>query len=318
MALAEAPGKKQKAGGGLRHRHRPGDHPVPGRGYRPAPRAAGQEAGLFYLLPGANAFGAALISAPDQPGASRGGQWPWGPAAVGEPVGPGQPALSADAKSWQASTRGEIKALVLVENDPFWSFGDEERLAWALERLELLVVLDYLPSPVVKRAHVVLPTVTLFERTAGVLRQPGGPGPNRAAGALRGDAAGPHQPRRPSAPDLSQPRPRERPPDPGRDFSRADPGPVWASGPRPRWTCGPGWAGKTPFSGRWRTLAEHPEGVRLLPGAQPEGDFTASPGPPGAWPPISWNSCWWTGPSAPRNWRVTQPSCGGRKRRRCC
>ena len=28
-------------------------------------KAAGKEAGLFYLLPGANAFGAALISAPD-------------------------------------------------------------------------------------------------------------------------------------------------------------------------------------------------------------------------------------------------------------
>ena len=60
--------------------------------------AAGQEAGLFYLLPGANAFGAALISAPDRADAAdpSGGQWPWGPAAVGEPTGPGEPALSAD------------------------------------------------------------------------------------------------------------------------------------------------------------------------------------------------------------------------------
>ena len=30
-------------------------------------KGAGQEAGLFYLLPGANAFGAALISAPARP-----------------------------------------------------------------------------------------------------------------------------------------------------------------------------------------------------------------------------------------------------------
>jgi NADH-quinone oxidoreductase subunit G len=59
----------------------------------------GKEAGLFYLLPGANAVGAALIAAPDQPGSAdrARGQWPWGPAAVGEPLGPGEPALSADA-----------------------------------------------------------------------------------------------------------------------------------------------------------------------------------------------------------------------------
>ena len=111
-------------------------------------KAAGKEAGLFYLLPGANAFGAALISAPDQADAAdrSAGQWPWGPAALGEPTGPGEPALSADA-ILEGIDQGRIKALVLVENDPFWTFSDEERLARALDRLELLVVLDYLPSP---------------------------------------------------------------------------------------------------------------------------------------------------------------------------
>ena len=46
-------------------------------------KAAGQEARVFYLLPGANAFGAALISAPGQADSADrpGGQWPWGPAA---------------------------------------------------------------------------------------------------------------------------------------------------------------------------------------------------------------------------------------------
>ena len=138
-------------------------------------KAAGKEAGLFYLLPGANAFGAALVSAPDQPDAAdrARGQWPWGPAAVGEPAGPGEPALSADA-ILEGIDQGRIKALVLVENDPFWTFYDEARLAWALERLELLLVLDYVPSPSVKRAHVVLPTVPVFERTAsGFVNQEG-------------------------------------------------------------------------------------------------------------------------------------------------
>ena len=114
-------------------------------------KAAGKEAGLFYLLPGANAFGAALVSAPGHPDAAgrRSGQWPWGPAAVGEPAGPGEPALSADA-ILEGIDQGRIKALVLVENDPFWTFYDEERLAWALERLEFLLVLDYVPSASLK------------------------------------------------------------------------------------------------------------------------------------------------------------------------
>ncbi len=66
---------------------------------------------------------------------------------MGEPAGPGEPALSADA-ILEGIDQGRIKALVLVENDPFWTFYDEERLAWALERLEFLLVLDYVPSAV--------------------------------------------------------------------------------------------------------------------------------------------------------------------------
>ncbi|MDO9531989.1 MAG: NADH-quinone oxidoreductase subunit NuoG, partial [Deltaproteobacteria bacterium] len=138
-------------------------------------QAAGKEAGLFYLLPGANAFGAALISAPGDPNAAdrSPGQWPWGPAALGEPAGPNDPALSPEA-ILEGIDQGRIKALMLVENDPFWTFYDEERLAWALERLEFLLVLDYVPSASVKRAHVVLPTVPVFERTAsGFVNQEG-------------------------------------------------------------------------------------------------------------------------------------------------
>ena len=138
-------------------------------------KAAGKEAGLFYLLPGANAFGAALVSAPGYPDSAEHppGQWPWGPAAAGEPTGPGEPALSAEA-ILEGIDQGRIKALLLVENDPFWTFYDEARLAWALERLDFLLVLDYVPSPTVKRAHVVLPTVPVFERTgSGFVNQEG-------------------------------------------------------------------------------------------------------------------------------------------------
>ena len=89
--------------------------------------------GLFYLLPGPNAFGAALLSA------------------------------DGDQDPLEAVESGAVKALLVVESDPFWSYPDRERLLRALDKLELLVVLDYLPSATVSRAQVFLPTVTLFE-----------------------------------------------------------------------------------------------------------------------------------------------------------
>jgi NADH-quinone oxidoreductase subunit G len=91
-------------------------------------------AGLFFLLPGPNAFGAALWS-PDEPGSG-----------------------------WlEAIEERRVKALVLVESDPFWSYPDRARLEAALDRLECLVVLDHLPSHALKKAHVALPTTTVFE-----------------------------------------------------------------------------------------------------------------------------------------------------------
>ena len=93
-------------------------------------------AGLFYVLPGANTFGASLLSAEHEQ--------PW----------------------IEALEAGAVKALLAIECDPFWDYPDRERLARALDKLELLVVLDYLPSPLVQRADIVLPTLTVFERTA--------------------------------------------------------------------------------------------------------------------------------------------------------
>ena len=245
-------------------------------------KAAGKEAGLFYLLPGANAFGAALVSAPGQPEAAdrSPGQWPWGPAAVGEPAGPGEPALSADA-ILEGIDQGRIKALVLVENDPFWSFYDEARLALALERLEFLLVLDYVPSATVKAGSRGAPHRAGVRADGLRFCQPGGPGASRVAGPWGGT------PLALISPDVHPPRtwldhvPGSDPRTPAEIFQEltralsglADPAPVdlWA------------WLGRqNPIFTPLGSLAEHPEGVRLLPAAPAGGDFAAPPAPPAA------------------------------------
>jgi NADH-quinone oxidoreductase subunit G len=99
-----------------------------------------QAAGLFYIMPGPNAYGAALLSSPD--GSAR--------------------QIIEDMES------GRIKALLLMESDPFWAFPDRERLLKALDSLDLLLVLDYLPSSSAELAHILLPTTTAFERVGSV------------------------------------------------------------------------------------------------------------------------------------------------------
>jgi NADH-quinone oxidoreductase subunit G len=227
----------------------------------------GKEAGLFYLLPGANAFGAARISAPDQIDA----------AAPGEPAGPGEPPLSA-AAILAGIGQGRIKALVLVENDPFWSFCDQEHLAGALERLEFLLVLDYLPAAPVQRAQVVLPTVPVFEGTAGCFVNQEG----RAQTALPVHFGG--TPIALISPEVHPPRtfldqvPGGEPRPPAailRELTVAlaggdHPAPVdlWA------------WLGRRfPGLAALGSPAAAPAGVRLLPAAQTEGDSAAPPAP---------------------------------------
>ena len=94
-----------------------------------------KEARLLYTLPGANAFGAVL-------------------AAPEEPAVPGL---------LQAMENGEVRALVLAENDVLFGFPDQARLENALDRLNLLVVLDHLPSATAAMAQVMIPTSNLFE-----------------------------------------------------------------------------------------------------------------------------------------------------------
>jgi NADH-quinone oxidoreductase subunit G len=224
----------------------------------------GREAGLFYLLPGPNAFGAALMSRP--PGAATARSFP---------------------ETLEALERGEIKALVLVETDPFWSFPDEARLSRALSRLDLLLVLDYLPSPAAQQAHVLLPTLAVFERTgSGFVNQEG-----RLQWAAPVHFGG--TPMAQISPELHPPRtilnyvPGGEPQtagdtlaallqalDPAGDPAHPD---LWD------WLA----QNQDPLLARGAAAAANPQGLRLLPEASPEQDFTSElPGPaPAATPP---------------------------------
>lgn len=101
--------------------------------------------GLFYLLPGPNAWGAALLS----------------------------PAAGSLEEIVAGIEEGKIKAVVAVESDPFWAFPDRARLETALGRLDLLLVLDYLPSRTAALAHILFPTAPLFETEARFINQEG-------------------------------------------------------------------------------------------------------------------------------------------------
>jgi NADH-quinone oxidoreductase subunit G len=106
-------------------------------------RAAKGKAGLFYLMPGANAFGASLLSSGNR-------------SLVG---------------IVEAIENHSVKALILVESDPFSSFHDRQRLEKAIHDLDLLLVLDYLNSRSAQLAHIVLPTMPLFETESSFINQ---------------------------------------------------------------------------------------------------------------------------------------------------
>jgi NADH-quinone oxidoreductase subunit G len=108
-------------------------------------KAAGKQAGIFYTLPGANAFGAALFSEDGQ---------------------------SFDQLLTQIE-KGDVKALVIIETDPFWHFSDRKRLDAAFAKLDFIVVLDYINSQAVQLAHIFLPTATVYETDGVFVNQEG-------------------------------------------------------------------------------------------------------------------------------------------------
>jgi NADH-quinone oxidoreductase subunit G len=109
-------------------------------------RAAGKQAGLFYLLSGAGSFSSALLSGN-------------GDRAFGDIVG--------DMEN------GTVRALVLVESNPFHYCPDRQRLDLAISKLELLIVIDYFPSEAVSRASIFYPASTVFETGSTYVNQEG-------------------------------------------------------------------------------------------------------------------------------------------------
>jgi NADH-quinone oxidoreductase subunit G len=108
-------------------------------------KEAKENAGLFYLMPGANAFSAALLCSEKN-------------SLMG---------------AIEAIENGIVKALVLVENDPFSFFPDRQRLEQAINKLDLLLVLDYVNSRSAQLAHVLLPTLPVFETESTFINQEG-------------------------------------------------------------------------------------------------------------------------------------------------
>jgi NADH-quinone oxidoreductase subunit G len=102
-------------------------------------RSGHKNAGLFYTLPGANAFGAALLSE----------------------------GINTLEQVLQGIEKGAVRSLVLVEADPFWHFPNRQRFQAALEKLDLIVVLDYVNARTLQQAHIFLPTATVYE-TGGI------------------------------------------------------------------------------------------------------------------------------------------------------
>ena len=101
--------------------------------------------GLFYLFSGANAFGAALMSDNE----------------------------TSFEKILTGIETNTIRALVLVESDPLFNFPDRNRLEKALEKLDVLVVLDYLDSRSIQDADMFLPTTTVYETGGFFINQEG-------------------------------------------------------------------------------------------------------------------------------------------------
>ncbi len=134
-------------------------------------QAANKNAGLFYILPGANAFGAGLVS----------------------------DAARSFVQILDGIEAGAVKALILTECDPFSQFSDHKRLQQALGQLELLVVMDYLKTGAMAHAHMFLPTATQYEAGGLFINQEGrlqtAPPASQGGLSIAESGAGDHPPR---------------------------------------------------------------------------------------------------------------------------
>jgi NADH-quinone oxidoreductase subunit G len=117
-------------------------------------QATGKQAGLFYLLPGAGSFSSALLSGVD-----------------GQDRGPA-PGLAFEDLIVDIE-KGLVRALVVLESDPFHCYPDRLRLDRALSKLELLVAIDYFATMTVNQASVFYPASTIFETGSTYVNQEG-------------------------------------------------------------------------------------------------------------------------------------------------
>jgi NADH-quinone oxidoreductase subunit G len=96
---------------------------------------SGKDAGLLYLLPEANSFGAGL--------------------------------LSTDAMDVETVVEkmesGRIKALVAIECDPLMECCQRPRLEKALKKAKLLAAMDHILGPFAQKAHFFIPSATMDE-----------------------------------------------------------------------------------------------------------------------------------------------------------
>ena len=118
----------------------------------PLLRLTGKNAGLFYILPGAGSFSSALLSGLHSPGIGSG-------AGISELIG--------DIE------KGVVRALVVLESDPFHYYPDRLRLDRAMSKLELLVAIDYFPTMTVNQASIFYPASTIFETGSTYINQEG-------------------------------------------------------------------------------------------------------------------------------------------------
>jgi NADH-quinone oxidoreductase subunit G len=102
-----------------------------------------KQTGLFYVMPGANAFSAALVS-------------------------------EGNLEQLFSSIENEsVKALIIAESDPFWNFPDRKRLEQAIGKLDLLVVMDCVNTQTAQAADIFIPAATLFEAGGTYINQEG-------------------------------------------------------------------------------------------------------------------------------------------------
>ncbi len=115
-----------------------GCHPDWLPGYRPATDATARaELAALWAEASGNGAGAAHV-----------------PEAAGLPFG----------ELVEAIERGEVRALYIAANSHAFAPAFDERFLAALERLDVLVVEESFPSPLVERAHVVLPAAMFIEQ----------------------------------------------------------------------------------------------------------------------------------------------------------